>query len=655
MSTKKSKIYDPAPDAQLHVDADTYRQMYEQSIADPQGFYGEQARLHLDWLRDFDSVFEGDFAAGEVRWFGGGVLNASVNCIDRHLATRADDTALIWVGDEPGVARHISFAELHEGVCVMANILKARGVGKGDRVCIYMPMIPEAAFAMLACARIGAIHSVVFGGFSPDALRDRIQDAGACCVVSADEGVRGGRKIPLKDHVDTALEQLPEADKVHTVLLVERTGADIGWTLKRDCWYHQEAAKVTADCPPEPMDSEDPLFILYTSGSTGKPKGVLHSTAGYLLHAALTFHHIFNCRHGEVFWCTADVGWITGHSYCVYGPLSKGVTTVLFEGVPNWPDASRCWQVVEEQQVNVFYTAPTAIRALMALGDEPVRRHSRQSLRLLGTVGEPINPEAWEWYYRTVGEERCAVVDTWWQTETGGIMIAPVPGVTPLKPGSATLPFLGVKPVLLDGEGAQIEGAGEGLLAVAQSWPGQIRTIYGDHQRMVDTYFKDAPGYYLTGDGARRDSDGYYWITGRVDDVINVSGHRLGTAEVESALVLHEAVAEAAVVGYPHDIKGQGIYAYVTLMQGVEATDELREALRAFVAQTISPVARPDILQWAPNLPKTRSGKIMRRILRKVAMGEKDGMGDTSTLADPAVVAELLQNYRGTAAAGGTT
>ncbi|MGI9345433.1 MAG: acetate--CoA ligase, partial [Gammaproteobacteria bacterium] len=520
------------------------------------------------------------------------------------------------------------------------NVLKKRQIKKGDRVCIYMPMIPEAAIAMLACARIGAVHSVVFGGFSPQALQDRIIDANACCVITADEAVRGGRSVPLKHNVDQALSA---ADSVHSVIVVERTGADIPWVLQRDLWYHQEMEQAHADCEAEPMSAEDPLFILYTSGSTGKPKGVLHSTAGYLLHAAMSFEQVFNCRPGEVFWCTADVGWITGHSYTVYGPLSRGITTLMFEGVPTWPDASRCWQIIQDHSVSVFYTAPTAIRALMAQGNDPVQKYSRNSLRLLGSVGEPINPEAWDWYYRIVGESRCPIVDTWWQTETGGIMIAPAQGITPLKPGSATLPFWGIKPVLLDETGSEIEGEGAGILAISQSWPSQIRTIYNDHQRMVDTYFSGPSGYYITGDGARRDADGYYWITGRVDDVINASGHRLGTAEIESALVLHPQVAEAAVVGYPHPIKGQGIYAFVSLMHGVDSSDGLKEELKALVSETISPIAKPEKIQWTPELPKTRSGKIMRRILRLIAQGETQNLGDTSTLADAKVVEQIIE------------
>lgn len=646
MPTKEQqKAYQPSDRARQHLrfDEAEYREMYRRSIEEPQAFYAEQAREHLSWTKDFSEVCGGDFAAGTSTWFADGELNACYNCVDRHLAELSEQTAILWVGDQPGVSERISYAELHREVCLFANVLKAKGVKKGDRVCIYMPMIPHAAYAMLACARIGAIHSVVFGGFSPNALRDRIEDAGASCVITADEGVRGGRKVPLKANVDKAIAGV---QSVASVIVIQYTGEDVTWTLNRDCWYHEEASNVPQTCDAEPMSAEDPLFILYTSGSTGKPKGVLHTTGGYLLHAAMTFDYIFNCRRDEIFWCTADVGWITGHSYSVYAPLAKGITTLMFEGVPNWPDASRCWQIVEEHGVSVFYTAPTAIRALMALGDGPVQKHSRDSLRLLGTVGEPINPEAWEWYYHKVGNGQCPVVDTWWQTETGGIMISPCPGITPLKPGSATLPFFGVRPVLLDAEGAEIAGEGSGRLALAQSWPGQIRTVYGEHQRMVDTYFAPVGGYYMTGDGARRDEDGYYWITGRVDDVINVSGHRLGTAEVESALVLHEAVAEAAVVGCPHEIKGEAIYAFVTLMKSVSPSEELRQELRQFVAQSISAVARPDTIQWAPDLPKTRSGKIMRRILRRIAAGETEGMGDTSTLADPLVVESLKEGYK---------
>ncbi len=626
----------PANFADAHINGEKYRQMYQRSIADRDGFWSEQALEFLHWDKPWDTV-----ASGEARWFEGGRLNASYNCIDRHLPQRANQTAFIWEGDNPADSKHISYAELGLEVCRLANVLKARGVRKGDRVCIYMPMIPEAAYAMLACARIGAVHSVVFGGFSPEALKDRILDSDCQMLITADEGMRGGRAIPLKVNADKALESCPN---VHTCLVVRRTGADVAWRAGRDVWYHDASGSAAADCPPEPMDAEDPLFILYTSGSTGRPKGVLHTTGGYLLQAAMTFRYVFDYREGEVFWCTADVGWVTGHSYIVYGPLANGATSLMFEGVPTWPDAGRCWEVVDKHRVNTFYTAPTAIRALHAVGDEPVRRSSRSSLRLLGTVGEPINPEAWEWYYQVVGDSRCPIVDTWWQTETGGHMITPLPGATPLKPGSATLPFFGVELALLNENGSEIEGPGAGFLVVKSSWPGQIRSVYGDHQRMIQTYFSQHRGYYFTGDGASRDKDGYYWITGRVDDVLNVSGHRMGTAEIESALVLHEKIAEAAVVGFPHDIKGQGIYAYVTPMQGVEPSEALRAELVALCVREIGAIAKPDIIQWAPGLPKTRSGKIMRRILRKIAENELGSLGDTSTLADPSVVESLVAN-----------
>ncbi len=631
----------PANFADAHINGEKYRQMYQRSIADRDGFWSEQALEFLHWDKPWDTVASGDFASGEARWFEGGRLNASYNCIDRHLPQRANQTAFIWEGDNPADSKHISYAELGLEVCRLANVLKARGVRKGDRVCIYMPMIPEAAYAMLACARIGAVHSVVFGGFSPEALKDRILDSDCQMLITADEGMRGGRAIPLKVNADKALESCPN---VHTCLVVRRTGADVAWRAGRDVWYHDASGSAAADCPPEPMDAEDPLFILYTSGSTGRPKGVLHTTGGYLLQAAMTFRYVFDYREGEVFWCTADVGWVTGHSYIVYGPLANGATSLMFEGVPTWPDAGRCWEVVDKHRVNTFYTAPTAIRALHAVGDEPVRRSSRSSLRLLGTVGEPINPEAWEWYYQVVGDSRCPIVDTWWQTETGGHMITPLPGATPLKPGSATLPFFGVELALLNENGFEIEGPGAGFLVVKSSWPGQIRSVYGDHQRMIQTYFSQHRGYFFTGDGASRDKDGYYWITGRVDDVLNVSGHRMGTAEIESALVLHEKIAEAAVVGFPHDIKGQGIYAYVTPMQGVEPSEALRAELVALCVREIGAIAKPDIIQWAPGLPKTRSGKIMRRILRKIAENELGSLGDTSTLADPSVVESLVAN-----------
>ncbi len=631
----------PANFADAHINGEKYRQMYQRSIADRDGFWSEQALEFLHWDKPWDTVASGDFASGEARWFEGGRLNASYNCIDRHLPQRANQTAFIWEGDNPADSKHISYTELGLQVCRLANALKARGVRKGDRVCIYMPMIPEAAYAMLACARIGAVHSVVFGGFSPEALKDRILDSDCRMLITADEGMRGGRAIPLKVNADKALDSCPN---VHTCLVVRRTGTDVAWRAGRDVWYHDATGSAAADCPPEPMDAEDPLFILYTSGSTGRPKGVLHTTGGYLLQAAMTFRYVFDYREGEVFWCTEDVGWVTGHSYIVYGPLANGAISLMFEGVPTWPDAGRCWEVVDKHRVNTFYTAPTAIRALHAVGDEPVRRSSRSSLRLLGTVGEPINPEAWEWYYQVVGDSRCPIVDTWWQTETGGHMITPLPGATPLKPGSATLPFFGVELALLNENGSEIEGPGAGFLVVKSSWPGQIRSVYGDHQRMIQTYFSQHRGYYFTGDGASRDKDGYYWITGRVDDVLNVSGHRMGTAEIESALVLHEKIAEAAVVGFPHDIKGQGIYAYVTPMQGVEPSEALRAELVALCVREIGAIAKPDIIQWAPGLPKTRSGKIMRRILRKIAENELGSLGDTSTLADPSVVESLVAN-----------
>ena len=627
------------------INQDRYKAMYQQSIENPDQFWAEQAAEFLQWESPWQTVRDVDFSKGEATWFGGGKLNVAVNCIDRHLAKRADQTAIIWEGDEPTDDKKISYRELHDNVSRLGNVLRDRGVKKGDRVCIYMPMIPEAAYAMLACARIGAVHSVVFGGFSPEALKDRILDSDCQVVITADEGVRGGKSVPLKVNADKALESCPN---VHTCLVVKHTGGNINWTENRDIWYQDAIQAVSADCPAEIMDAEDPLFILYTSGSTGKPKGVMHTTGGYLLMVAMSFKYTFDYREGDVFWCTADVGWVTGHSYILYGPLCNGGITLMFEGVPTYPDASRCWQVIDKHQVNQFYIAPTAIRALMGAGDKFVQGSSRSSLKLLGTVGEPINPEAWEWYYRVVGESRCPIVDTWWQTETGGHMLTPLPGVTDLKPGSASQPFFGVEPVLLDTEGNEIEGAGEGLLMIKSSWPSQIRTVYGDHKRCIETYFSAYPGYYFTGDGARRDEDGYYWITGRVDDVLNVSGHRMGTAEVESALVLHAKVAEAAVVGYPHDIKGQGIYCYVTLMADVELNEEQQDALRkeliALCVREIGPIAKPDIIQWAPGLPKTRSAKIMRRILRKVAANELDSLGDTSTLADPSVVEELIAN-----------
>jgi len=618
---------------------DDYRRLYRESIEHPTTFWAEQATHFLDWSTPWQTVQRYDLKTGEAAWFAGGRLNVSYNCIDRHLAKRGDQTALLWEGDDPAESAQITYKKLHHHVCRLANVLKSRGVKKGDRVCIYMPMIPEAAYAMLACSRIGAIHSVVFGGFSPDSLRDRILDADCRTVITADEGVRGGKFVPLKQNVDKALQSCPD---VSTVVVVERTQGNVDWVEGRDLWYHQAVREVSDDCPPEPMDAEDPLFILYTSGSTGKPKGVLHTTGGYLLQAAMTFKYVLDYRDGEVFWCTADVGWVTGHSYIVYGPLANGATTLMFEGVPSYPNSSRFWQVIDKHKVNIFYTAPTALRALMREGAEPLKETSRASLRLLGSVGEPINPEAWEWYFNVVGEQRCPIVDTWWQTETGGIMLSPLVSAQRIKPGCATQPMFGVQPVLLDEQGKEIKGAGSGVLAIKSSWPAQIRSVYGDPQRMVDTYFKPYPGYYFTGDGARRDEDGDYWITGRIDDVINVSGHRIGTAEVESALVLHDSIAEAAVVGYPHDVKGQGIYAFVTPMNGTEPNDELKKELLAHVSKEIGSFAKPDLIQWAPALPKTRSGKIMRRILRKIACNELDSLGDTSTLADPSVVQGLI-------------
>ena len=620
-----------------------YDAMYKQSIEEPDVFWSEQAATFLAWTKPWEHVSQVDMQQGQIAWFNGGELNVSTNCIDRHLPARADQTAIIWEGDEPTEESHITYQQLYERVCQLANGLRERGVKKGDRVCIYMPMIPEAAYAMLACARIGAIHSVVFGGFSPQSLQDRILDSDCRTVITADEGVRGGRIVPLKENVDEALSNCPN---VHSVITVKRTGNQVPWNSARDVWYSELTTDQATTAEPEVMAAEDPLFILYTSGSTGKPKGVQHSSAGYLLHAAMSHKYVFDYQDGDIYWCTADVGWITGHSYIVYGPLANGATTLMFEGIPTYPDASRCWQVIDKHQVNVFYTAPTALRQLMAQGDEFVTRSSRDSLHLLGSVGEPINPEAWDWYHRVVGERRCPIVDTWWQTETGGIMITPLPGATALKPGSASRPFFGVKPALMDPDGNLInEPAASGNLVITGSWPGQIRSVYGDHQRVIDTYYSTYKGYYFTGDGARRDEDGYYWITGRVDDVMNVSGHRIGTAEVESALVLHPSVAEAAVVGFPHDLKGEGIYAYVTLMQGDDREPgALRDELIAMVRKEIGPIAKPDAIQWAPGLPKTRSGKIMRRILRKIAADELDNLGDTSTLADPSVVDDLITN-----------
>ncbi|MHC8413085.1 acetate--CoA ligase [Pseudomonas sp. Hz4] len=618
---------------------DDYKRLYRQSIDHPSTFWAEQATRFLDWSTPWDTVQRYNLKTGEASWFAGGTLNVSYNCIDRHLEKRGDQIAIIWEGDDPAESAQITYKKLHHNVCRLANVLKSRGVKKGDRVCIYMPMIPEAAYAMLACTRIGAVHSVVFGGFSPDSVRDRILDADCRTVITADEGVRGGKFVPLKQKVDKALESCPN---VSTVIVVERTQGEVDWIEGRDIWYHQALRDVSDDCPPEPMDAEDPLFILYTSGSTGKPKGVLHTTGGYLLQAAMTFKYVLDYRDDEVFWCTADVGWVTGHSYIVYGPLANGATTLIFEGVPSYPSSSRFWQVIDKHQVNIFYTAPTALRSLMREGPEPLKETSRASLRLLGSVGEPINPEAWDWYFNVVGQQRCPIVDTWWQTETGGIMLSPLVSAHRIKPGCATQPMFGVQPVLLDETGKEIKGAGSGVLAIKSSWPAQIRSVYGDPQRMVDTYFKPYPGYYFTGDGARRDEDGDYWITGRIDDVINVSGHRIGTAEVESALVLHDSIAEAAVVGYPHDVKGQGIYAFVTPMNGTEPNDELKKELLAHVSEEIGSFAKPDLIQWAPALPKTRSGKIMRRILRKIACNELDSLGDTSTLADPSVVQDLV-------------
>jgi len=635
----------PVPEAwakRAHMDAAGYDAAVARVEADPDGFWSDVAN-RLDWIKPFSVVKDVSYAREDfhIRWFADGVLNASVNCLDRHLPARANDTAFIWEGDDPADSRRITYAEAHAETCRMANVLKAKGVKKGDRVTIYLPMIPEAAYAMLACARIGAVHSVIFGGFSPDSIAGRIQDCDSRIVITADEGLRGGKIVPLKKNVDLALTQCPD---VTCVLMVKRTGAKVFMHPTRDVRYEEAAAEVSADCPPEPMGAEDPLFILYTSGSTGKPKGVLHTTGGYLAWASWTHELIFDYRPGEVFWCTADVGWVTGHSYIVYGPLSNGATSLIFEGVPNYPSPSRFWEVIDKHQVEIFYTAPTALRALMREGDEPVTRTSRKSLRLLGSVGEPINPEAWLWYHRVVGEGRCPIVDTWWQTETGAALVSPLPGATALKPGSASKPLPGVKLQLVDAEGTVLEGATEGNLCITDSWPGQMRTVYGDHERFITTYFTTYPGKYFTGDGCRRDADGYYWITGRVDDVINVSGHRLGTAEIESALVAHHAVAEAAVVGFPHDIKGQGIYAYVTLKADHASSDELRATLIKWVRTEIGPFAAPDVIQWAPGLPKTRSGKIMRRILRKVAEGDISNLGDTSTLADPSVVDDLVAN-----------
>ena len=638
------KVYDvPAQWAsRAYLDETKYREMYARSIKDPDGFWGEHGK-RIHWSKPFTKVKNTSFDADNVsiKWFEDGLTNVAYNCIDRHLPARAQQTAIIWEGDDPSESKHITYAELHAQVCRLANVLRAHGVKKGDRVTIYMPMIPEAAYAMLACARIGAIHSVVFGGFSPDALAGRIQGAESAVVITADEGLRGGRKVPLKANVDIAADK---AGCVKHVLVVKRTGGDIAWKPGRDVWLGEAMAAASPDCPAEPMEAEAPLFILYTSGSTGAPKGVVHTTGGYLVFASMTHQYVFDYHDGDIYWCTADVGWVTGHSYIVYGPLANGATTLTFEGIPNYPSMSRFWEVIDKHKVNIFYTAPTAIRSLMGAGEAPVKKTSRASLRLLGSVGEPINPEAWEWYHRVVGEDRCPIVDTWWQTETGGILITPLPGAIKLKPGSATLPFFGVRPEIVDSNGGVLDGAAEGNLVIADSWPGQMRTVFGDHERFVQTYFKNYAGKYFTGDGCRRDEDGYYWITGRVDDVINVSGHRMGTAEVESALVAHALVSEAAVVGYPHDIKGQGIYAYVTLMAGTEPSDALRKELSGWVRKEIGPIASPDLIQFAPGLPKTRSGKIMRRILRKIAENEFGALGDTSTLADPGVVNDLIDN-----------
>jgi acetyl-CoA synthetase len=644
MNTTPNSIF-PVPEAiaqSAWVNADSYARMYEQSINDPEAFWGEHGK-RLDWIKPYTKVKDVSYTGDvHIRWFYDGTLNVSANCIDRHLKDKADQVAIIWEGDSPDQSKNITYRELHEQVCRLANVMKARGVRKGDRVTIYLPMIPEAAYAMLACARIGAMHSIVFGGFSPDSLRDRIVDCDSHLLITSDEGLRGGRKVGLKKNADEAAKECPG---LKTVIVVQHTGGKVEWTEGRDVWYHEETAKVSADCPPEEMNAEDPLFILYTSGSTGKPKGVLHTTGGYLVYASMTHQYVFDYKPGEVYWCTADVGWVTGHSYIVYGPLANGATTLMFEGIPNYPSVSRFWEVVDKHKVNIFYTAPTALRSLMREGEGPVKKTSRQSLRILGSVGEPINPEAWLWYYNVVGDGRCPIVDTWWQTETGGILISPLPGAIPTKPGSATKPFFGVKPVMVDNDGKLIEEiACEGNLCIGDSWPGQMRTVFGDHVRFVQTYFSTFEGKYFTGDGARRDEDGYYWITGRVDDVINVSGHRMGTAEIESALVAHPKVAEAAVVGYPHDLKGQGIYAYVTLNADQTPSEELRKELVAWVRKEIGPIASPDLIQWAPGLPKTRSGKIMRRILRKIAANEHDALGDTSTLADPGVVTDLVEH-----------
>ena len=641
----ENKIYPVKQEiaASSHNNAENYLRMYQYSIDKPEEFWAEQAKKYLEWSKPWDTVMNCDFQTGYIRWFEGGTLNVSVNCIDRHLELRGDQVAIIWEGDNPSQDKKITYRQLHKEVCKFANVLKSQGVKKGDCVCIYLPMISEAATVMLACTRIGAVHSVVFGGFSAEALKDRIVDSDCHYVVCADEGYRGGKTLAIKANVDLAAEFCPDLKKV---IVIKNTGNLVGWDDSRDIWYDQVMLQASDVCPAVEMAAEDPLFILYTSGSTGKPKGILHTTGGYLLYAAITFKYVFDYQDGDIYWCTADIGWITGHSYMIYGPLCNGATTLMFEGVPTYPQANRFWRIIDKHQVTIFYTAPTAIRALMAQGNDYVTSTDRSSLRILGSVGEPINPEAWEWYYHVVGDGRCPIMDTWWQTETGGILITPLPGATALKPGSATLPFFGIKPVIMDTQGDVMKGVAEGILVISRSWPGQARTIYGDHQRFIDTYFKNYPGYYFTGDGARRDEDGYFWITGRVDDVINVSGHRMGTAEIESALVLHELVAEAAVVGYPHDIKGQGIYAYVTLNNGIEPSERLRKELVDLVRKEIGAIANPDIIQWAPILPKTRSGKIMRRILRKVAANELDNLGDTSTLSDPSVIDDIIDHRK---------
>ncbi len=641
----ENKIYPVKQEiaASSHNNAENYLRMYQYSIDKPEEFWAEQAKKYLEWSKPWDTVMNCDFQTGYIRWFEGGTLNVSVNCIDRHLELRGDQLAIIWEGDNPSQDKKITYRQLHKEVCKFANVLKSQGVKKGDCVCIYLPMISEAATVMLACTRIGAVHSVVFGGFSAEALKDRIVDSDCHYVVCADEGYRGGKTLAIKANVDSAAEFCPKLKKV---IVIRNTGNLVGWDDSRDIWYDQVMLQASDVCPAVEMAAEDPLFILYTSGSTGKPKGILHTTGGYLLYAAITFKYVFDYQDGDIYWCTADIGWITGHSYMIYGPLCNGATTLMFEGVPTYPQANRFWRIIDKHQVTIFYTAPTAIRALMAQGNDYVTSTDRSSLRILGSVGEPINPEAWEWYYHVVGDGRCPIMDTWWQTETGGILITPLPGATSLKPGSATLPFFGIIPVIMDTQGDVMEGVSEGILVISRSWPGQARTIYGDHQRFIDTYFKNYPGYYFAGDGARRDEDGYFWITGRVDDVINVSGHRMGTAEIESALVLHELVAEAAVVGYPHDIKGQGIYAYVTLNNGIEPSERLRKELVDLVRKEIGAIANPDIIQWAPILPKTRSGKIMRRILRKVAANELDNLGDTSTLSDPSVIDDIIDHRK---------